>query len=116
MNRLKELRGKRSQTVVAEALGMVQTTYSNYETGRREMDYQTLCKLAEYYGVSVDYIIGRDCSQITSFGISNEAYKTAMAYDALPEAQKNLVTGYITAIAESTSKEVKNKVLSVLQK
>lgn len=116
MNRLKELRGKRSQKEIAEAFHLKQNTLSNYETGIREMDYTMLCKFADYYNVSVDYIIGRNCSKFTSYEISNEAYKTAMAYDALPEAQKNLVTGYITALCESTSKEVKNKVLAILQK
>lgn len=62
MIRLKELRvntGK-SQTAIAKALGVSQRTYCNYENGAREADYGTLCKLADFFGVSVDYLLERD--------------------------------------------------------
>ena len=40
-------------------LGMNQNTVSRYETGEREADYQTLIAFAEYFHVSVDYLLGR---------------------------------------------------------
>lgn len=116
MNRLRELRGKRTQKVVAEQLNIVQNTLSNYETGIREMDYEMLFKVADYYNVSIDYILGRNCSKFTTYEISDEAYKAAMAYDALGETQKSLIDGYITALADSSPKEIKDKVLSILHK
>lgn len=54
--RLKELRNNISQTQLAKALGIPQTTYSNYERGDNEPDIKTLCKIADYYGVSLDYL------------------------------------------------------------
>lgn len=61
MNRLKELREKRklSQVRVAMDLNMNQTSVSRYETGEREADYDTLIAFADYFGVSVDYLLGR---------------------------------------------------------
>ncbi len=59
--RLKELRikAKKTQTEVGEALGVNQRTYSNYELGIRSLSAEILTKLADYYGVSVDYLLGR---------------------------------------------------------
>lgn len=40
-------------------LNMNQTSVSRYETGEREADYDTLIAFADYFGVSVDYLLGR---------------------------------------------------------
>jgi Helix-turn-helix. len=59
--RLKELRKKRNitQLKLALDLNMNQNTISRYETGEREADYATLILLADYFGVSVDYLLER---------------------------------------------------------
>ncbi len=59
--RLKELRKIRkiSQLKLALDLNMNQNTISRYETGEREADYKTLIKLADYFDVTVDYLLGR---------------------------------------------------------
>ncbi len=61
MLRLKELRTKKriSQVKLALDLGMNQNSISRYENGEREADYKTLIALADYFGVSVDYLLGR---------------------------------------------------------
>ncbi|MBQ3146125.1 MAG: helix-turn-helix transcriptional regulator [Oscillospiraceae bacterium] len=61
MQRLKELRTKRhiSQVELAMDLNMNQNSISRYETGEREADYETLIAFADYFGVSVDYLLGR---------------------------------------------------------
>ena len=62
--RLKELRKKRkiSQLKLALDLNMSQNSISRYETGEREADYETLIKFADYFDVSLDYLLGR-CDQ-----------------------------------------------------
>ncbi len=40
-------------------LNMSQNTISRYETGEREADYKTLILFADYFNVSVDYLLGR---------------------------------------------------------
>lgn len=59
--RLKELRQKRhiSQVSLAIALNMNQNSISRYETGEREADYKTLIAFADYFNVSIDYLLGR---------------------------------------------------------
>lgn len=61
MLRLKELREKRrlSQITLAMELNLNQNSISRYETGEREADYATLIAIADYFGVSVDYLLGR---------------------------------------------------------
>lgn len=59
--KLRELREQKgvTQKEVATAVGCTSTVYSRYERGEREPDITTLCRLADYFGVSVDYIVGR---------------------------------------------------------
>ena len=64
--RLAELREDHdlSQAEMAKILRVSQATYSRYETGRLDIPSQTLIALARYYGVSVDYLLGRtDCRE-----------------------------------------------------
>ncbi len=59
--RLKLLREQRNITQVKLAmdLNMNQNTISRYETGVLEADYATLIKFADYFNVSVDYLLER---------------------------------------------------------
>jgi transcriptional regulator with XRE-family HTH domain len=61
MFRLKILREQRhlSQVFLGMELGMSQNTISRYETGAREADYDTLIAFADYFQVSIDYLLGR---------------------------------------------------------
>lgn len=58
--RLRDLREDKdlSQKQVAEMLGMSQTGYSKYETVENDIPTQTLIRLAQFYRVSVDYLLG----------------------------------------------------------
>ena len=59
--RLKELRKKNgiSQLKLAMDLNMNQNSISRYENGIREADYATLIKFADYFNVSIDYLLER---------------------------------------------------------
>lgn len=48
-----------NQTQIATILGMSQTGYSKYETGENDVPTAVLIKLADYYHVSTDYLLGR---------------------------------------------------------
>lgn len=48
-----------TQKQVGEAINVPQRTYAYYETGERMIPPNVLCALADFYGVSVDYILGR---------------------------------------------------------
>ena len=59
--RLKELRRAKqiSQVKLAIDLNLTQNSISRYETGEREADYKTLIAIADYFNVSIDYLLGR---------------------------------------------------------
>lgn len=59
--RLKMLRKERhiSQLKLAMDLGLSQNSVSRYETGEREADYKTLIAIADYFDVSLDYLLER---------------------------------------------------------
>lgn len=59
--RLKKLRKakKISQTKLAIDLNMNQNSISRYENLERQADYDTLIKFADYFGVTIDYLLGR---------------------------------------------------------
>ena len=60
-NRLRDLREDRDlkQKDLAQLLNLHQTTYSDYELGRLNIPVTVLHALADFYGVSVDYLLGR---------------------------------------------------------
>lgn len=61
-NRIKHLREQASlsQKRLAEALGISNVQLSRYETGDRKPDPDTIRQIADYFDVSVDYLLGRD--------------------------------------------------------
>ncbi len=61
MNRLKFLRTEREESLekIAKFLHVTLQTISNYENERRDMSPETIIKLAEYFNVSTDYLLGK---------------------------------------------------------
>ena len=60
IERIRELREDNdfNQEKLAEVLGIRQTTYSKYELGRINIPIDMLIKIADFYGVSLDYLVG----------------------------------------------------------
>lgn len=61
MNRIRMLREDKDlrQIDVANATGIDQKTLSNYETGKTNPDCEALILLADFFNVSIDYLVGR---------------------------------------------------------
>jgi transcriptional regulator with XRE-family HTH domain len=66
--RLRELRGQRPQTVVADELGVAERTYQNWEAGDAKPSYRNLQKIAAYHGVGEDYILTGERSAVAGGG------------------------------------------------
>lgn len=49
----------KTQDEIAEILEITRQAYTHYESGSRNPSVETLCKLADYYDVTLDYIVGR---------------------------------------------------------
>lgn len=105
MNNLRKLRSEKgvSQQEVATYLKVSNQAYSNYENEKREADYETLVKMAEYFSVSVDRVLGRDKSNLYPTAedikyalfegddnVSDEAYEEVKRFAAyIKERHKN---------------------------
>ena len=74
MERLKKLRLDRSllQKDIASYLGIDRTTYVKYENGSSEPSNEMLSKIADYFGVTVDYLLGREEKSSPSAAVSTE--------------------------------------------
>lgn len=91
--RLKELRiaSGKTQAELAVALDMAPSTVGMYEQGRREPDADTLAKIAQYFSVSIDYLLGQEAST------NKEEYVDDIMemYKDLPEDKKEQVKAFI---------------------
>lgn len=60
--RLKELRLKKglTQTELGEKVGVKQSTFTNWENGKREPNFETIIKIADLLEVSLDWLFGRE--------------------------------------------------------
>lgn len=76
--RLRKLRGDRTQSDFAKEIDVARTTYAMYEQNNREPDYETLQKIANFYNVTTDYLLERTDNPTFS---RNETASTALDND-----------------------------------
>ncbi|MGE7841397.1 helix-turn-helix domain-containing protein [Lysinibacillus sp. NPDC093712] len=93
--RLKYLRksDNKTQQDIADILGITRPAYTAYEQGKRNPDYEILEKIADYYNVSIDYLLGRTDNKRalhTQAGISDNEYNNLSAY------QKEVIDFFLT--------------------
>lgn len=69
MNRIRDLREDKDlrQIDVSIATGIDQKTLSNYETGKTRPDSDSLIRLADFFDVSIDYLVGRTIDQTSNY-------------------------------------------------
>ena len=60
-NVLQQLRkdARLTQDQIADVLGIPKRTYGSWERNERQPDFDMLCKIADYFGVTTDYLLGR---------------------------------------------------------
>ena len=65
-NRIRELRKKSrlSQQVLADQIGVFRNTISNWETGYSQISLENAKNVAEYFGVTIDYLLGSESDQM----------------------------------------------------
>lgn len=62
IRRIRDLRedSDKKQIELAKYLNIDQSTYSDYETGKINIPIEQIIKIADFYNVSLDYLVGRD--------------------------------------------------------
>lgn len=109
--RLKELRKehKKLQREIAEVINCSQAVYSRYESEEREPSSDILATLANYYGVTVDYILDRE-QQNKKPTVVSESNGVTDSSQRSPEAQAIIdeILAKITAIPDDAKIQVLN--------
>lgn len=96
---LKQLREEKgiTQTELAKQIGVVRSTICFYETEQHSPTPEMLIKLADYFGVSVDYLLGRDSGTVSASVAPMGENLTATernlinAFRKLPQASQDLL-------------------------
>lgn len=72
--KLKQLREQKglSQYEIAPLLDVTQATYANYELEKTQPTIETLCKIADYYGVSLDYLCEHETKNKIDLGFLDD--------------------------------------------
>ncbi len=84
---LRELHDWKQQEV-ADALGVTRSTYANYESGRRSPDIDTLMRLADVYGISLDELTGHCVKDSGRLQLSSQALRLLKSFNQLPAASQ----------------------------
>ncbi len=92
MNRIKELREQKGigQKALAIDIGVSQPTICDWESGRKVPSSKRAAILADYFGVSLDYLLGREDP------LMNAAYDTVLSHEfnALPKEKREAALAY----------------------
>ena len=104
--RLKELRYEKNvlQKDVANYLNITTSAYGFYEQGKRIPDSETLTKLANYFNVSLDYLVGKTNMKNHSNSEETIALHSDYDYKDLPDEARKEIENYIEYIKQKYKK------------
>lgn len=106
---LKELRKAKglSQEQVANQLGITLRAYQNYEYGQREPNIEMINKIADFYGVTTDYLLGREeqPNPLATLNVTVNDEKFIERYQDLPDYAKQIFIDTMIKLTEAAKKK-----------
>lgn len=112
MNRIKQLRNEKeiNQDVLAKLLGLEIAGISKLETGRVPLKDEYIIKLAEYFGVSTDYLLGKSDIRNPEKADENKLNVAfSSGFDGLNDTNKSIINNIISTLKDQQDKESENK-------
>lgn len=109
-DRLVSLRKERGlvQPDLAKLLGKSRSSIQGYETEGKEPPFETLCFLAEYFGVTTDYLLGRSDSRTNEDTVfANDTRHFSETYAALPNDLRQTVASAFDSFYVLLSRDMK---------
>lgn len=103
MKRIKILREARglSQQRLAIELNVSQAMISKYELGQAEPDIQMICNIAQYFGVSADYLLElSDDKYASAAGLSETEKEILFDFKHLDDVQKGKLQAYLQGLLQ----------------
>ena len=109
MNRIKKLRLERGETLekLAKYLNVTIQTISNYENEKRDITPEVIIKLAEYFNVSTDYLLGKtDKKNNTDKDVEAEImWALSGRYEALNDTNREIAKSVIESLLAKQEQE-----------
>ncbi|MBR6624408.1 MAG: helix-turn-helix transcriptional regulator [Ruminococcus sp.] len=104
--RIRDLRedSDKTQTDIAEVLETATQYYGKYEKGERELPFNRAIQLADYYGISLDYLAGRSDFR-TSQPLNDDEKSLLNNWRTLSERNKGKVEYLITALLDEQAQQ-----------
>lgn len=98
---------KISQKTLADLLGISITAYQNYEYGKSELNYEGLRKLADFYDVTTDYLLGRESSNNLTVNLNApvDDDEFMRLYDELPDYAKQIFVNIMMMLQKNATTE-----------
>ncbi len=104
-----------TQSQVADKLGITAVAYQNYEYGKREPNNEQLCKIAELFHVTTDYLLGRDTGEpepidqlAGQFNMTALEKKILDNYFSLPEHMRDDLMEFLRKSVQEVQNENKD--------
>lgn len=105
-----------TQSQVADMLGISDGTYKNYEQGKREPNNTLLLKIADLYGVTTDYLLGRELApapvdpfEVLGFKKTVDDDEFVRLYNTLPDFAKQIFVDTMAKLAQATTDNLKKQ-------
>lgn len=101
-NRIRELRKKAKITMkeLGKQVGAAEGTISHYETGKRQPDIEMLSKLANYFGVTIDYLVGGVESENAEAPLSTDEKNLLDMFKSLSSDEKSFVETMVKSLMD----------------
>lgn len=114
-SRLKELRKEYSvtQEELANILQVRRPAISGYETKNQQPDFDRLIKLANFFNVTTDYLLGRSNIRNTEKPMKEEQHEILSIFNKLSSNDKKRAIGLIRLLADSSDSEVEPEILII---
>lgn len=113
MKNLRKLRESNNMTQqqMADKFGIQRPTYSRYENGERQPDFDLLLKISDYFNVSVDYLLGKEREPSSTLDNQLEGVEFALYGEVkeLTEQQKQDILDYTRFKKAQWEKQNENK-------
>lgn len=97
-----------TQSAIAEKIGISRSTIGMYETGAREPDFETLEKIADYFNVDIDFLLGRT-NQTTmlpeTIGKYSKTHELDVIYEQLSDHNQRKVLTYSKSLLSAQQME-----------
>ena len=102
MERLRELRKEKKLSMKELGLmfGLAESTISLYEKGKRQPDNATLIRFADFFGISVDYLLGAEKEKTPPDEVSESEKMLLELFNRVPEDKQELVLQLIRTALE----------------